>query len=247
MTQQPRTAPDLVGKTSLHSRRAFAFFPFFVILGIGVFWIDLPLARIVLNRQESLPTIVAKLLNEIHDILTWSEAFADAIGIVLISLGLLVILPNRRRQLLRVLVCAIGSGISADIVKLMIARMRPHSYNLSSLPDHVWQTFVGWFPLATLDDPFSSSIHSFPSGHTAAATGFAIGLIWLYPRGKWVFITLALLGGLQRVEIGAHYLSDVCFGAAVSCLFAGLCFNSRAIGRWFDRFELGHSDCVAGA
>ena len=64
----------------------------------------------------------------------------------------------------------------------------------------------------------------------------ALALGWLYPKGKWLFLLLALLVACQRIECGAHYLSDVLCGAAVSCLTVSCCLR---LALWFPRFAPG--------
>jgi undecaprenyl-diphosphatase len=80
----------------------------------------------------------------------------------------------------------------------------------------------------------SSKMQAFPSAHTATAFGLAIGLTWLYPRGRWLFATFAVLVACQRIQSGAHFLSDTFFGAALGCVVAAVCIKYV---KWFDRFE----------
>ena len=77
-------------------------------------------------------------------------------------------------------------------------------------------------------------MQSFPSAHTATAVGLAIGLSWMYPRGRWLFAVFAALVACQRMQSCAHYLSDTLFGATVGFLVATVCIEYV---KWFDRFE----------
>jgi membrane-associated phospholipid phosphatase len=65
----------------------------------------------------------------------------------------------------------------------------------------------------------------------------AIGLAGCYPHGRWLFGLFALLAALQRIECSAHFPSDTLAGAAVACLWCGICFDPRLLGRRLDRFE----------
>jgi len=66
---------------------------------------------------------------------------------------------------------------------------------------------------------------SFPSGHTATAfllaavlvLGLRPALIW-----RWLIVIFALLIGLSRIAVGAHWPLDVLVGAASAWLIAGL-------------------------
>jgi membrane-associated phospholipid phosphatase len=62
--------------------------------------------------------------------------------------------------------------------------------------------------------------HSFPSGHSAIAAGFAAALAWKYPRGRIYFIVFAVMAASQRIVSLAHFPSDACFGAALGLIGA---------------------------
>jgi len=59
---------------------------------------------------------------------------------------------------------------------------------------------------------------SFPSAHTATAAALAVVLTSVYFRGVWLFYSVVVLVAMQRVETGAHYVSDVLCGAAIGCV-----------------------------
>ena len=131
---------------------------------------------------------------------------------------------------------AYGAGISADVVKLLIGRYRPsHFFAMDMQSPHVEDTFAGL--MTWLTDGLDRSLQSFPSAHTATAFGLAIGLVRIYPRARWLFFCLATLAAVQRLEAGAHFLSDVCAGAALGLFVAGLATDRRVLGGWFDRLE----------
>ena len=71
------------------------------------------------------------------------------------------------------------------------------------------------------------------------AVAAAITLSWLYPSGRWLFFIYGALAVSQRMYVGAHYLSDVCAGAAIATLLTSLCLDDRALGRPFSRLERG--------
>ncbi len=74
--------------------------------------------------------------------------------------------------------------------------------------------------------------NSFPSGHTQTIVSVAAVLTILFPRGWPVFIPVAVLIGLSRVMVGAHFLSDVLAGAYIAIATAVL-----VKARWFTHLD----------
>lgn len=189
---------------------------------------DMPLARLASLR--SLP----KLLHKLFEL---SEVFSHGLGVLMILVAAAVLDPVRRLQLVPVAALAYGAGILANVVKTLIARARPSAAELSG---SAWDTFQGWLPIlwpADADPPWNRAMQSFPSGHTATAVGLAIGLTMLYPRGRWLFLGLACLAACQRIDSGAHYLSDTLASASLACLWAAACGNQRMLVRQLQRWR----------
>jgi membrane-associated phospholipid phosphatase len=61
---------------------------------------------------------------------------------------------------------------------------------------------------------------SFPSGHAAAATAFAIGVGRELPQARLPLEALAALVGYSRVHTGVHYPGDVLAGALLGAAIA---------------------------
>ena len=74
----------------------------------------------------------------------------------------------------------------------------------------------------TLFNMFSDSnaFQSMPSGHTAVSFAGLVMLGMLFPRIKWATWTLAIIIGISRVYVGAHWVSDVIFGAFIGMVCA---------------------------
>lgn len=183
--------------------------------------IDLKVSREIYERRG---------LGVLHPSLEVVRGFGDAVGVLLIGLLIYTLDYTRRPNLPRMTTIALAAGGMVDVLKLLICRVRPHH---SDLTGSVYSTFEGWLPGLSA----GSNGQSFPSGHTATAIGLALGLSWLYPRGRTMFVALAVLVGLQRVEAGAHYLSDVLCGAAIGVACALVCFRGPYMGRFFARLE----------
>lgn len=89
-------------------------------------------------------------------------------------------------------------------LKLLLSRPRP--YNIS--PEIVQLASVNTF--------------SFPSGHTTAVCAIFFGLVFFYPKKRFlipVFIW-AVLVMYSRVAFGLHFISDIIAGALLSLIVA---------------------------
>lgn len=208
---------------------------YWFVLGIAVlgglaFLIDLPVSRWMHTRQA---------LKELHQPLQVAEALGDGWGVAVVLITMYLVCVNRRRELPRVLFTVLASGLVSNIIKLCVARLRPRSYEGTGLLDvpSVFDTFHGWLPFLQAKAMVGSRYQSFPSGHTATGFALAIALTRMFPRAGWWFATLAVAIALQRVETGAHYVTDTCFGAVIG-LVIGLSFQQGTPwARWFDRHE----------
>jgi len=226
INQAERLPPGQVGAAlsqALPVRRSwFPFLPvLFLVGGIVAMAVDCPLAKWCLDCRW--PAFVGELLQI-------GESFGSGLGAALVILAAFQLAPNRRWAIPRVITITFGSGIAAVLVKLLVVRVRPHHFDFVG---GVWQTFGEWLPIGS----GGSGNQSFPSGHTAVAVALAIALVWLYPRGFWWFLGLAVLAACQRVASGAHYLSDVLFGAAVGSTVALACLCVGPLPARFDQWE----------
>jgi membrane-associated phospholipid phosphatase len=190
-------------------------------------FIDLPVARWL--NERSVP-------GEWKRLVQLSEVFGWGGSVALIILVAARLDQRGWRIVPRLAVAALGAGLFADGIKLLLARLRPSAASLDTMT--ALDTFVAWLPAFHRDSLPSSYAHplqSFPSAHAATAVGLALGLAGLYPRGRWLFACFATLACFQRIEAQAHFVSDVLAGAAVGFVVAG-CVCGKAAGtaaqRW---------------
>lgn len=104
------------------------------------------------------------------------------------------------RRLLLYFFLTIGtSSALVHLFKFLIGRARPELLGE-----------LGAYSLT----PFTGDIlyESFPSGHSTAAGAFFGAFSLLMPRLRLVFLGLAVMIGVSRVIVGAHYPSDVAVG-----------------------------------
>ncbi len=159
---------------------------------------------------------------DIRRIFKFSECFAHGSGILFILFAVWALAPMARKHIPRIIACALGAGLMANLIKMCVARRRP-----MVLDESVADVDLTW--AANLDASRMSAENlmdygwqSFPSGHAATATGLAIGLAWTFPQGRWLFAALAVLASVQRIQCQAHWPSDVLAGACVGILAGGL-------------------------
>ncbi|MBX3413044.1 MAG: phosphatase PAP2 family protein [Pirellulales bacterium] len=188
----------------------------------GWLWLDGPVAVYALNHSHPEP---------LEELLAVAEPFGNGISVLLIVALIWRLDPQNLRRTPRMLTMAIGAGMVADALKVIVGRYRPVTGSFD--PADMASTFVGWWP--GVHSP--SAIQSFPSAHTATAVGLALALAWVYPRGRVLFLGGAVLVGLERIAYGAHFVSDVYTGAILGLIVATTCLHSRRIDRWFCRLE----------
>lgn len=192
----------------------------FVLAAAAALAIDMPVAHWVDEGGF-------RRLHELDSLVVWSEFYAHGVGVSLILILVYSLDPARRRCLLRLGALSLGAGLVANLAKLGVARSRPYAADLS---DSALATFHGTFPTA-------SASQSLPSGHTATAVGLAIGLSWLYPRGRWLFFAFAAVAASQRLANRDHFASDTFAGAAVACLVAAVVLGSSPLQRRLAKLE----------
>jgi membrane-associated phospholipid phosphatase len=158
------------------------------------------------------------------------EPFGNGLGVAIIGITIFFLDPMRRWALPRILGCAYTAGLAANGLKLLVVRTRPHSFDFHG---NVLNTFGNRFPMVSA----GSVGQSFPSGHTTTAVALAAALVWLYPRGWWLFPSMAVLVGCHRVETGAHFLSDVLWGAALGSFIALAFLKIGQLPHWLDGLE----------
>jgi len=110
------------------------------------------------------------------------------------------------------------------LFKLIVGRARPELF-----------TEHGAYSLTPFayDDLYSS----FPSGHSAAVGAFFGAFSMLAPRLRPLFLLGALMIGVSRVIVGAHYPSDVAAGLLLGLWTAVATAYVFARKEWLFRFD----------
>lgn len=109
---------------------------------------------------------------------------------------------GRRAAVVGLAAVAVSSVAANAVVKPLARRARPkrseqHSSNSAGTSRYVRM-------------PTS---YSFPSGHTASAFAFAVGVLAVWPTASLPMFGIAGAVGYSRVHTGVHYPGDVALGA----------------------------------
>jgi membrane-associated phospholipid phosphatase len=190
---------------SLPARKALiALACILLIVGCAALPFDIQISSIARGR---------KIPGDLNKAVQMGETFGHFSGAIAILSALLVIDLAHRKKLIQVAIFTTICGVTANMAKHVIPRYRPHSIDASPIPIiNGWDTWgVAWS-----GSWFDESTRSFPSGHAATAVALAIGLMIVYPRGRWIFGVFAVVACLQRLVSGAHFLSDIMGGALIS-------------------------------
>lgn len=183
-----------------------------LLLGFAALPLDLMVAKFFL--QDAIPGDIRALFSK-------AEVFGHAYGVIAICITIWLLDRPNRKHVPTLIGISFAAGLLADVLKLFVWRIRPRDFEplLSSTETaSLWDTFQGsLFTAEQIDliQLIDSSHHSLPSAHTAVTVTFAILLGRVYPQGKQWFGCLALLCALNRVDGGAHFLSDVFWGSAI--------------------------------
>ena len=103
----------------------------------------------------------------------------------------------------------LAASLVVGVSKVLIGRARPIFFEALDI--------TGFFPPS-----FDWAFNSMPSGHTAVSFAGLVMIGMLAPRYKFFTWTLAIIIGLSRIAIGAHWPSDVILGAFIGMVVADI-------------------------
>jgi membrane-associated phospholipid phosphatase len=180
----------------------------------GIFWFDIP----VFNFLRRFDCVTCEYIGEIFGIKVWLAVSF----IVLCVFYIRKFLRSKEKNFFKniygriknsyafmVFTSVFLASFAGIILKVLIGRARPVFYEALGM--------TGFYPFAR-----DWAFHSMPSGHTMASFAGLVMIGMLVPRAKWFTWTLAIVIGVSRVCVGAHWPSDVVLGAFIGMIAADI-------------------------
>jgi membrane-associated phospholipid phosphatase len=206
---------------------------------IALVFVGLSAATLPIDTVLADPHLLDGLPGDLTRVIGLSEVFSHGFGVFIVAIGIFLLARQKSKFIPRIVACAIWPAFGVLLVKSLIGRYRPIFYFdercMANFPASIAETWLGWLPRDQINVVYSSS--SFPSAHAATGWGLAIGLAWVFPKGRWLFFGVAALGSMQRVVSFAHWPSDVLCGAAIAFVMAGAMTQNWGFGYFLGRFE----------
>jgi membrane-associated phospholipid phosphatase len=200
------------------SKRAFILIAIWIIAMIIALFLDYPIAHWV-HTSGFAKHVEGK---------GWAQIIKEPgeFGFTLAAAALLLLFRQiKLKQAAFVALAGIASGANA-IVKWIAGRYRPYKFPMSpGLHPFSFRPFFHG-----LTGLFHEHDLCFPSGHECTAAALATAMVFVWRRGSWVFVLLAIFVGIERPAENAHYLSDVI--GAVGFAVLTTTFLHRAFWNW---------------
>jgi membrane-associated phospholipid phosphatase len=192
-----------------------------------------PLDPVLSQRAQGLPGAIVTFNERITDFGTfrwmiYGSAFIVILAYIVHRISRNETLAGRARTAWRLplyffLTISAASAL-VHLVKLIVGRARPELF-----------ADLGAYSLTPF--AYDNLYASFPSGHSAAAGSFFGAFSMLAPRLRPFFLAGALMIGISRVVVGAHYPSDVAVGLLLGLWTAVATAFLFARKEWLFRFD----------
>ena len=196
-----------------------------LLIFVGLMWVDKPLYLFMRELDCKLCTILDRVFNA----KVWLVLWFVVVMVVFVNKARktgICYRNERNRISIRAFVrdcfskirysyaffifCAVlSASVVTQFLKVVIGRFRPLFFEALDM--------TGFHPFTT-----EWAFNSMPSGHAAATFAGLVMIGLLVPRFKWLTWTVAIIVGASRVAYGAHWPTDVLFGAFIGMVAADM-------------------------
>lgn len=173
-----------------------------------------------------------------------AKLFVSAYLVLALCAAIWIWWPARRAAIVVLLVGFGFSGLANEAIKQTVRRPRPpytvlmkHDSDASRWSEKYVREHPGthfraetvdqWLFLNPKDAVYDDHLESFPSGHATGAFLLAAFLIAMWPRGRFLWLALAVACAVARIGLRRHFLEDVLFGGALGWIVAQFVFSWR--------------------
>ncbi|WP_411036264.1 phosphatase PAP2 family protein [Shinella sp. BYT-45] len=193
----------------------------------------IPFDPMLSERAQGLPGAIVAFNERVTDFGTFSWMIYGSGFIVILAYIVRRVSSNEtlagrartaRRLSLYFFVTIGATSTLVHLFKLVVGRARPELF-----PE------LGAYSLTPF--AYDNLYASFPSGHSAAVGAFFGAFSMLVPRLRPLFLVGALMIGVSRVIVGAHYPSDVAAGLLLGLWTAIATAFFFARRQWLFRFN----------
>lgn len=177
-----------------------------ILYGVLYYFVDIPVANMVKNLPGSTLFNINRVLTQTANLRIWT-AF---LMLGLIGAAFYEYQYGSRpgcKALLYVILSILIASFIGDCLKYFLGRYRPQM---------LYEQGLYGFQFLSMQWEASST----PSGHTLRIFSLMTALGFLYKPYRVYFYAFALLVGISRVILHAHFPSDIVFGAYVGILSA---------------------------
>ena len=150
-------------------------------------------------RTELFLTFKGDVKRESRFLAQWGQLVCT----MLVAILVVQLDPDRSRKgrMVAVVVGVVLASTLSTIIKRSLGRVRPGRRDSGRFLGPSFQ--------------HANFRESFPSSHSACALALSVGLAWMYPPAAITFWALAIICGLLRYMLDAHWPSDVLGGFAL--------------------------------
>ncbi len=180
----------------------YTFLAVFLTVILSYYYVDMPVALWMKAHKLASIKTVAKSVSQLG-----LGVYYFILPIIGILIGKFFHYPQLKRYSGLMLWVVIASSLLIEVFKILLGRARPHLL----FSDNVY----GFYCFK-----FNAKYWSFPSGHSGTIAAVMTLLSLLYPKLKYLALSVCIAVFLSRLTLTAHFPADILAGAYLGALSA---------------------------